>query len=392
MRFLLALFLFISASVAQGSCEEAIEQLISDYLRRVEKGHEAEIEISPFARVQEFKWDELGINGKPIVVKGRNHRLYTTGQGRVVHIDEPAGFEFNHPDDIFSYQKADLEEHSKYLTTAIEYNVDYQDPRMHAAIGITEDVRKHTVKLGEGGMNHVYLFHKTPLSPGIVEGSEAHKLWAIQNVPDLQVVRFVKGTFWGKALAQREFILRQLVEETSASATMKGKKFIRAAKNFSTPEDLNLGITKAEFIQGPTADQIQNALDAVKSASTPAQIKEDALSFLNKNGISDIDEMQLQVRGLESYYKRIDAMAMQLHKENKIPHLGNSVQNLDYHGALEKNGISAQQVKKSLANFPFKDNSGKIHDDLVENVGVDFNHGQNVMWSVKEKMWVIIDY
>lgn len=128
----------------------------------------------------------------------------------------------------------------------------------------------------------------------------------------------------------RDRVLLNVVDELASGARLNGKRFIRIAKDFSTPDQLAQGIRIQERIHGYSAF---------------------------KHAEQHTEELIEELGALEQFYRTVHQNVMNFHHQNGLAFALN-----------------------------------EYDRDLDVRVGLDFNHGLNVIWSDAEKMWVIIDW
>jgi hypothetical protein len=279
------------------------------------------------------------------------------------------------------------------------------------------------VYLTSGGMNHVYLTHTNSLPGHIVLGSEEHLKWVMENGVDVAVKKVFKkndpdGLLQAARMRSRDDAFYQLADALSKSTSLDGKPFLRIAKS-----DLLSGTQ--EFITGPTVLELRRAEEILRYPNhTPpsystVKTKEEALKILEeagfvRNGAADLDEVSRQISAVEVFYKETHAVARELGVQY-FPDitLSNAYRKMP-EGAVPK--ASQKKVdnkvpqpilmetrpervrnyyqEQDLPPAPAPDPSPRPvvrEEKKYGAIGFDFNHGKNVIWSSKEKMFVIID-
>jgi len=373
------LFTFITTPSSEAGCRELIDNLIGKYFKQTLETSEPVVEIK-FALRGDIKWPSpKSRTGKPNSAKGRVDRLYTTGHGRMIDLDPPSNFIFNVPKK-FKLKDLDLSQH-KIPSVAKANATDYNDSRLLKLVGeAIHDPRIHAVKIGEGGLNKAYVVHSNACPSNFINNDALHKEWALKHGENIQVVRILIPRDELASMLKREYSLMQLAEQSAPHAKLDGKPFIRTVKDFSTPDELALGITRKEFIEGPSASLIQFHIDTLKAQPNNAK----SLEFINTLGLKDAHEARLYIRGLESYFKQMDSTAINLSLERKLSLMRNTSDNQDINGTLKKIGFDEHTMAKDLDTH--------ATGVPVETVGIDYNHGSNVIWSIKDKMWIIVDF
>ena len=144
----------------------------------------------------------------------------------------------------------------------------------------------------------------------------------------------------------RDEVLGQKFKEDAESFKVEGKPLVRVAE-YQHPELFKRGIGIQLFVPGPTALQIGELVNSGNETK------------LKELGFDTLEEAQKKIKALEAFYQITAPKTLALSKENKFPELRNNFAKGDY------------------SHVP---------------VGYDYNHGQNVIWSNKEKMFVAIDY
>ena len=117
---------------------------------------------------------------------------------------------------------------------------------------------------------------------------------------------------------------------------------------------------KQEFVEGPTAYQLQNAADVAQGRRViPSMSSSRAQRTLQEAGLT-ADQADARIRALERFY------------------------------ATTHNDVVAFQDANGLTGLWNRRNTGILMD--VRPVGFDYNHGGNVIWSPTEKKFVIFDW
>jgi len=328
---------------------------------------------------------------KPWMIEGRTHRVYSTAEGRMIDLNPPYGYKFKLKNPEFEIKKVDLSK-TVLVDTGDDFSKQHKfNQERLGKLFKNDNFNQFTVKIGQGGFNHVYLVHPNRLPKGIVAGSSEHIQWAIKNNENLKVIRLMQDNGENSIkMLEYEYAVMQLVDKLAEGATMNGKPFVRVARDFTTQADFQMGVTRREFVQGPTAAQIQDAVDRLSlkvdgsmdmTEDVAIGILSDA-GFISPSGKPDLVEARSMVRAIESFAKDSDTAVNQFKGEQGW----NSVYN--YSSAKDVTGTLKSQKLDSLSNADriIENNGGQY-----EIVGIDYNRGQNVIWSAKEKMWIFID-
>jgi hypothetical protein len=311
------------------------------------------------------------------------HELYLTSfVGKKASV--PQGYQFNAP------LSTDLT-----VTDFIDYLKSLRAEAQSTLDG------EHFVYINSGGLNNVYLKHSNPLPASIKPGSQEHIDWAIANGENLSVKKVPKeldeASLRNMAdVRSRDDAFYQLADDLTQRTFLDNKKFIRVAKG-------NVMAGEQEFIQGPTVLDLRKALDVY---SLPANqtlknvnlTRDEALQILTdagffKNGKIDIHDLDKKLMAVETFYKQTHAVARNL-GDNYFSGtvLSNKYRKInDYSPPLKSTASLKANPQFSPADQPLQ--SVKVVQPEQEwgAIGFDFNHGRNVIWSVKEQMFVIID-
>jgi len=153
-----------------------------------------------------------------------------------------------------------------------------------------------------------------------------------------------------------EGVLRQVAPE----ARYNGEPFIRVAENLGTSAERQVGAVWQEYVEGPTAFQLKNAVDVARGTRAVRGMAADrARNILQEAGLT-IDEADSRIRALELFYARAHNDVIHFQRESGLTVLWN------------------------------QRNTGIMYD--VRQVGFDYNHGGNVMWVPSERKFVIFDW
>lgn len=160
---------------------------------------------------------------------------------------------------------------------------------------------------------------------------------------------------------KRDLALRGIFSELVQTATLDGKPFLRLAADYSSPETIKHGLLIQEAVHGTTAMDLQLALSRCQMVDGQLRIPARSRQTFTSAGMDpkswdDLEKLQNSLSALEEFYRRTHVDVQRFSKKNSLPLVGN----------------------KSRVG--------------VETVGFDFGHGNNVIWSAKEQLWIAIDW
>lgn len=225
--------------------------------------------------------------------------------------------------------------------------------------------------LGQGATSEVFVVHpKIPIS---FQGSR--KAFALRRA--VEVIKIKSALVFKKINLERaaryfrnDLSRYKLAEELVKHVTFKGQRLLEVAELLSTREEHAMAVLRQRVAPGPSMDQIQNQLDVVlrrRKATIPEYIY--AVEFLKETGIATPGgnnthlehlEIQAKVNAVESFYRQSEGIVLEFVRQNK----------LENYGGIPKGGTQADQVA----------------------VGFDFNHGSNVTWDSKARVFRMIDF
>jgi hypothetical protein len=283
----------------------------------------------------------------------------------------------------------------------------------------------HSVYINEGGLNKVYLVHSNNIPPGIKPGSEEHIKWALSHGENLKVKKIpIKNDLEGLdeigKIKSRDDALYQAAEDLSLNAKLDGKRFIRTAKG-----DILKG--EQEFVSGPTALELRMAqeiltagegtvIQGIKMTRAEAEKMIRGAGF-TKGSSLDLERLDNSLNALEKFYKDSHATARGIgaqhfpettlwnkYRESYPSEISPPVPKtkplkpkaLENNGAFQDNDKFGSAPTATGAQVAAKAPSKKVNDleQMLKEwgaIGFDFNHGKNVIWSEKEKMFIMVD-
>lgn len=188
--------------------------------------------------------------------------------------------------------------------------------------------------------------------------------WVAEHTVEVIKVKKVKDDYFlsGGTFDTREFIgdfqrdlavgavVREVVERT----TFKDRPFARVAMTFATSDEIAKGVFRQEYVQGPTVRHLKELFDKRIAGQCDAECLRELASF---NLPTDIDH---RIASLEQMYRDSFAEVIMWLRKNELTYYSNTVED----------GIFQQTYV----------------------VGLDYNHGENVIWDMHQQMFVIIDW
>jgi hypothetical protein len=173
------------------------------------------------------------------------------------------------------------------------------------------------------------------------------------------------------SLTRRDLIMNQVATQLLADARLplstdpEGRPLLRVAEILSHPEDVERGLLVQDAAHGHTLFEIQNAMDRL----TPATARHPRLATLSErrarqillNSRVDVPGgfalMRLRIAAIEEAYRRVHTAALR-----------------------------AQRATNTLLDLR-NDTRGAYPGPI----GLDYNHGQNVIWDPHAQIGVVID-
>ncbi len=186
--------------------------------------------------------------------------------------------------------------------------------------------------------------------------------WITEN--SNEVVKLRKPSPWGNGMktaikAARTDLAIQNIYKICADnfkeidESGKEKAIIHAVPFVGSPKEISQGIFRQPTIQGPTAAELADRLDKVLNNHD----KSEERYLIQVLGFKNLKEVQKKLGLLESFYVETHNDILMFRDANDLEILG----------ARAPNGE-------------------------IMTTGFDFNHGQNVIWNVKTKIFEAIDF
>jgi hypothetical protein len=233
-------------------------------------------------------------------------------------------------------------------------------------LGLTAE----TTKIGQGATSEVFVVHEH--LPG---GQPGSRTWqaiarAFEAIKIKSAVTFGEVNLERAARYFRNDLSRyELARELVKHVAFKGEKLLEVAQLLSTRAEHAEGVLRQRIVSGPSVDVIQQQLDIVlvrKKVTVPEYMR--AIKFLDETGIAPRGanahlahlEIQAKINAIESFYRHTDEIVRDYVNENKLEH----------YAATYKGAVDGEHVM----------------------VGFDFNHGQNVVWDVRARVFKMIDF
>jgi hypothetical protein len=234
--------------------------------------------------------------------------------------------------------------------------------------------RANATLIGEGGSADVYVTHddlpadvraRIAKIPDEKTKQEVRKAWAKAhaNPRAYKVLKLKYGEAYttARSVSRLEY-LYEIAKDMTANAKVDGRPLVRVADTRFNTADLAAGLVDQEFINGPTAYELQRAVNLLRN---PPKLAPNAVAsakaVLDAAGLS-VDEAQRMIWCLEQFYR-------------------------DSHGAA----LNAQREKSfGVSNGGKSDSPDK--SGLSLEVGFDYLHGRNVVWDAKTRMFVLVDW
>lgn len=235
---------------------------------------------------------------------------------------------------------------------------------------------------GSGSQAAVYFLHppvpvsvreqiQTALSNGTRGAAEAiRRGWAQANSRLVMKIRNMnpwnEGPNTAAQMIRRDLALQGLAVQLTAGFRFRGEALIRVATHSGTPEQLSRGILFQEAVDGPSAYDLQQAVNrilavrlhgAVASLSVAEQSALTQSHELLRQARLSVDEAQARLKALEHFYRETYTDVINFSVQNGLQLVGN---------------YDASGVKRL--------------------VGFDFLHGRNVFWDRATQKFVMIDW
>jgi hypothetical protein len=258
--------------------------------------------------------------------------------------------------------------------TVVEIPELSSDQRMAAKVPVGMNVANNATLVGEGGSADVYVTHEAipldlqariALMPDETSKQNLRKKWAKSHANPIAVkilkLRYGEAYTTARSVSRLEY-LYQFAKDMVDHAKVDGRRLVRVAKTYFNATDLARGMFEQEYVEGPTAYELQRAINLLKNPPKLAPFAvSQAQALLNSAGLS-VDEAQRMIHCLEQFYR-------------------------DAHGAA----LNAQMDRSfAVANGGRSSDPSKSGPSLQ--VGFDYLHGRNVVWDVKARQFVMVDW
>jgi hypothetical protein len=158
--------------------------------------------------------------------------------------------------------------------------------------------------------------------------------------------------------------MEEAADRLAQSARFRdGRPLVRLERWTSNTEELSRGIVRQRPIRGPSAGDLESATNLVEYLSSlpslpaeKAELLRTSQQTLRDAGLT-VAEARERIGALEQFYRKTHNTALEFQYENHLSGVGNSA----------------------------RDQGGR-------NVGLDYNHGQNVHWDPATHQFVMIDW
>lgn len=160
----------------------------------------------------------------------------------------------------------------------------------------------------------------------------------------------------------RAVALMPLAQTAANAARLFGKRFIEVVPIEFTPEMLSQGVIAQAFSPGPTSAALTNLWNRWYTSTPNSAERQQYTAQLLEFGIDDPAAFRANIRALSQFYADIHAPAKRL---------------------LSSRGLDV------FGSYVWEPTPGR---ELIWQLGLDFNHGYNVIWNVERKIFQIIDW
>jgi len=249
----------------------------------------------------------------------------------------------------------------------------------------TNTINKQYYKFSSGGFFNVFLlhpnltleeYHEMTFDPesGLYK-SEDYEGWAFQNAT--LVIKSLKSeTLKDHSLEniillfQRFIYTFKFLEIISPEVQYGGKPLFEVAKTSINPHDLSEGLVFQEPVFGPRVFDLMRLFEFEEFLNSQTS-RPDTVKFFEEWGIdlSKKADLKLRIQAIELFYAQTHSLFLNL---------------------LKKNFYVTDETPAS--RLPMMYNSANACNvDEVMPVGIDFNHGKNVIYDVKKDRFVVVD-
>lgn len=202
--------------------------------------------------------------------------------------------------------------------------------------------------LDRGGFSTVFVTH--PPKPSDLADVQS---WLARNVE--QVVKVRKEI--DPQILKRDILVGELAEDITSRVRYQGKSFVRVEKYQSDLAEMEKGIFRQNFVQGPMVSDLEFMLQRIEKNDCDRFCQE-ALHRIGLRSPAERSEMKRKIAALETMY--------------------------------EKTRQAVVRRVRSEVRLDFTNRSFDGETSLV--IGMDYNGGRNVIYDVEKQEFVIIDW
>jgi hypothetical protein len=308
--------------------------------------------------------------------------IYVTGEAlRTVELrtrtPQPplAGIEYSRPDQLVGGSVPEIV--VRVSNQTVEERLAFEEQQQGGRVA-----NETATFTGRGSQSSVYFVHP-PLPLAVREqiqaaiqtrtlavATEIRRAWAQANSRLVMKIRTMNpwnlGTEVASQMLRRDLAIQGLAVQLTGRFRFLGRQLIRVATLSGTPEQLSRGVVFQEAVNGPSAFELQQAVNRILAARqsvnllslSMAEQAELTRSFdlLRRAGLK-VEEAQLRLQALEQFYRETYTDVMNFSLHNRLRIAGNN------------NTVGAERP-----------------------VGFDYLHGNNVIWDRATQQFVMIDW